>query len=85
MHQLNADNEDASVLNPFEPEHDVDPRLDVPVVLLNQVVLVSGGAQLRVVGQQAIAVHLAHRAMRGCITVQGNRSRHTASAFHPFP
>jgi hypothetical protein len=51
MHQLNAGNDDGDILEPFEPEHDVDPGLDVPMVLLNQVVQVLRGPKLRVVGQ----------------------------------
>jgi hypothetical protein len=35
MHQLNAGNDDGGILEPFEPEHDVDPGFDVPMVLLN--------------------------------------------------
>lgn len=71
MHQLNAGNDDGGILEPFEPEHDVDPGLDVPMILLDQVVQVLRGAKLRVLGQQAIALHFPHRAMRGGIAIQG--------------
>jgi hypothetical protein len=84
MHQLNAGNDDGGIPEPFEPEHDVDPGLDVPMVPLDQVVQVLRGSKLRVARQQAIVLHLMHRAMRGGITVQGNRVRSTALTFDRF-
>jgi hypothetical protein len=50
MHQRHSGNHDACILKPFEPERDVNSRLDVPMVLLAQVVQVLGGAKLRVAG-----------------------------------
>ena len=43
------------------------------MVLLDQDVQVLRGSTLRVARQRAIVLHLMHRAMRGGITVQGNR------------
>ena len=54
------------------------------MVLLDQVVQVLRGSKLRVARQQAIVLALAHRAMRGGITVQGNRVRSTALTFDRF-
>jgi hypothetical protein len=67
MHQLNASNDDGGIHEPIEPEHDVDPGLDVPMVLLDQGVRVLRGSTLRVARQQAIVLHLMHRAARGGI------------------
>jgi hypothetical protein len=84
MHQINAANDDGGILEPFEPEHDVDPGLDMPMVLLDQVVQALRGSTLGAARQQAIVLDLVHRAMRGGITVQGNRVRSTALTFDCF-
>lgn len=60
MHQLNAGNEDAGILKPFEPEHNVDPGFDPPMVLLNYFIQLFEGSKLCVNGQGAIAFHSTH-------------------------
>ena len=81
MHQLNAGNDNGGIPEPFEAKHNVDPRLDVPMVLLDQIVQIFRGSNLRVAGQQAINLHLAHRAVGRRVAVQGNDLRGTALAF----
>jgi len=58
MHQLNACERDRGVSEPFEAEHDIGPGLDVAMVLLDLVVEIFRGPDLRVLRQQAIRLHL---------------------------
>lgn len=67
MHQRDAGNDDGGIPESFESEHDVDPGLEMPMVLLNQVIQVLRGAKLCVAKQQAIALHLTRCPMRGGI------------------
>ena len=63
MRQLNAGNDNGSIPEPFEAKHDIDPWIDVPMILLDQVAQMLQRATRRVGGQQAISFHLTHRAV----------------------
>ena len=71
MHQFDAGDRCHSISEPLEAEHHVRSELDVSMVLLNHIVQILRGSDLRVFGQQAIGLHLAHRAMRGSVLVSG--------------
>src|SRR5437879_2667073 len=67
MHQLNACQSDRGVPEAFEAEHDVRSGLDVAMILLDEIIQILRGSDLRILGQQAVRLHLAHGAVRGCI------------------
>jgi hypothetical protein len=70
MHQLDACNRGCGAPEPLEAKHDLRPRLDVAMVLLNQVVQVLRRSDLGVRGQQAVRLHLAHGTVRGRIAIE---------------
>src|SRR5271166_1690284 len=79
--QLDAADGDRRGPEPLETEHRTKPQLDPTVILLDQVVQVFRRAQLGVLGQRAISLHLAHRAMRRRVTVKGDRPRRASLVF----
>src|ERR1700716_2517914 len=81
MHQLNACQSDRGVPEAFEAEHDVRSGLDVAMILLDEIIQILRGSDLRILGQQAVRLHLAHGAVRGCIAVERNRFRRLALMF----
>jgi hypothetical protein len=70
MRQLDALNRGRGAPEPFETEHHIRSGFDVAMVLLDHVVQIFRRPDLRVFRQQAIGLHLAHRAVRGSIAVE---------------
>jgi len=73
VHQFDPRNRDRCTPEPFEAEHHVRPGLDVPMILLDHVVQVLRGPDLRVLRQEAIGLHLTHRPVRGRVSVERDR------------
>jgi hypothetical protein len=58
MHELYACQSDRGVPETFEAEHDVRSGLDVPMVLLDQIIQTLRGSDRRTLGQQAVRLPL---------------------------
>src|SRR5476651_2904055 len=67
MHQLDARNRGRGTPEPFEAEYHVRSGLDISMVLLDQIVQVLRGPDLRVLSQKAIGLHFTHRPVRSSI------------------
>ncbi|KKB62005.1 hypothetical protein WM40_19705 [Robbsia andropogonis] len=70
MHQFDARDRCRGICEPFEAKHRVRSRFDVSMALLNQIVQILRGLDLRVFGQRVIDLHFPHRAVRGSVTVE---------------
>jgi hypothetical protein len=81
VHQLDAGNRGRGAPEPFEAGHHVPSGLDVSMVLLDHVVQVLRGPDLRVLSQQAIGLHFTHRPMRSSIAIERDRLRRLALMF----
>ena len=80
VHQLDAGNRCRGAAEPFPAEHHICSGLNVSMVLLDQIVQVLRGPDLRVFRQQAIGLHFTHRPVRSSITVERDRLRRLATA-----
>jgi hypothetical protein len=70
MHQLDTRNRGRGAPEAFEAEHRVRSRFDVAMVLLDQVVQLLRGPDIRAFRQKTIGRHLTHRAVRGSIAIE---------------
>jgi hypothetical protein len=75
VRQLDAGNDDCREAEPFKAEHDVRPRLDVAIVLLDHVVQIRRGLDICVLGQEAAGLHLTYRAVQGLIAIECDGAR----------
>ena len=71
--QFDAGNRSSGGSEGFEAEHRPGSRLDPAMVLLDDIIQILGGAQLRALGQQSILTHLANCSMGRRIAVEGDR------------
>ena len=71
--ELNSGDRDRGVSKSFEIEHWTEPQFDASVILLDHVVQVFGGEQLRVIRERSIGFHFTHSAVRRSATVQRDR------------
>src|SRR5471032_2884241 len=81
MHQLDARNRGRGTPETFEAEHHVRSGLDVSMVLLDQIVQVLRGPDLRALRPQAIGLHFTHRPVRSSVTIERDRVRRLALMF----
>src|ERR1700692_4232880 len=70
VHQLDTSNCGRGAAEPFETAHHVRSGLDVSMVLLDQIVQVLRGPDLRALRQQAIGLHFTHRPVRSSVTIE---------------
>ncbi|SAK90209.1 hypothetical protein AWB81_04800 [Caballeronia arationis] len=75
MHQFDPSDRSYCIPEAFETEHRIDPGLDVAMVLLYQVVQLLRRSQHRLLRQQLVSLHFAHRAMRCRVAIQRDRFR----------
>ena len=82
--RFNAGDRDCCIPKPLQAEHHGEALFHIPMVLLDQVVQVFRRTQLRVGGQRPIGLEFAHRAVRGGIAIQRDRSRGAPLALYRF-
>lgn len=73
MYELDAANRDGYGYKAFQAKHGAKPRLDVAMILLNEIVEVFRRPKFRLLGKPALLLKFTNGSMGSGITVECNR------------